>query len=188
MNRNLAIAGFGRCGTSLVLQGLAAGGMPCIGEPPSFEENLEDVARALPNVYGYAFKWLDPRGPFYGSGDVDVVWLDRDLREQARSQLKFAKLVGRMRHLPSEDVVMASLRRDRQWVMEWLQPAVRVRFELLVRNPLAAFRKIVLATGWSFDVNAAAGVVIKRPVRCAVGMDLELDLLARETQRKELNV
>jgi hypothetical protein len=84
------VAGFGRCGSSLVMQMLAAGGMPTpYAEFPSYEIN--DWARAyIADFYGGAIKILDPHihqppvGPVYR-----WIWLDRDPLEQAKSMAKF---------------------------------------------------------------------------------------------------
>jgi hypothetical protein len=39
----IVVAGLGRCGTSLVMQMLAAAGLPCVGSFPDFEDDRTGI-------------------------------------------------------------------------------------------------------------------------------------------------
>ncbi|HWH75147.1 MAG TPA: hypothetical protein VNV16_12895, partial [Methylibium sp.] len=89
------VSGLGRCGTSMLMQMLHRGGMPCLGPWPSFEV---DEARAtlapkfVAEHAGKAIKVLDPQRIGLPA-DVRVVWLDRDHRQQAKSHAKFLEIL-----------------------------------------------------------------------------------------------
>jgi hypothetical protein len=122
----IMVAGLGRCGTSLALQMLAAGGVDCVGPYPSFEDAEHDqLRRTAPAEWaaraaGKAVKVLDPHrnpppiGPAYR-----VLWLFRDWADQARSQLKMVgapqsranrKRMERLLHADTERATAALVR------------------------------------------------------------------------------
>ena len=91
----LLVCGFGHCGSSLVMQMLAAGGHPVTGTWPDFEGSKAASASSAAEwraMDGRAVKVLDlherplPRG-LAGR----AVWLDRDPTQQALSQAKFLR-------------------------------------------------------------------------------------------------
>lgn len=96
----IIVAGLGRCGTTLVMRMLAAGGVPTIGTAPDWEspENvrlLEDDPIAWAHaIDGKAVKLLDAhRHQLPDLSDFRLIWLQRDAREQAKSMLR---LLGTM--------------------------------------------------------------------------------------------
>lgn len=89
------VAGLGRCGTSLVMQMLDAGGFPVAGEFPDYEFE-EQMALPfnkhiwLPIALGRAVKALDPfRWPPPLGIDARCIFLVRNHREQMASQARF---------------------------------------------------------------------------------------------------
>lgn len=105
----LVVGVAGRCGSSLVCQMLAAGGMHVLGESPwSFEdprqlgdeierEELMDEAEAhARDGRGCAVKWLEPlQAPIPRREGLRLIMaIRRDKREQAASISKFGNLVG----------------------------------------------------------------------------------------------
>ena len=88
------VSGFGRCGSSLVMQMLEAGGMPCSGEYPAFEDEAGNLLLAdmlsldyMQTLEGKAVKLLDPhRGKIPKGPEYHVLGCSRDYGEQARSQ------------------------------------------------------------------------------------------------------
>lgn len=94
----ILICGFGRCGTSLVMQMLAAGGIPVVGKAPGHEEHPPrgaDAAYWREHYAGRALKVLDPHLNRPPAGlDYRILWLDRDSRQQALSQMKFGLALG----------------------------------------------------------------------------------------------
>src|SRR5437868_14126670 len=93
----LGVCGFPRCGSSMTMRMLDAGGLPPISgsSPGSYElaglDNLS--ARATGDFIGHAVKLLD-FVQWYGVEGLPAVpwrfvWLHRDHRQQARSFSKF---------------------------------------------------------------------------------------------------
>src|SRR5690348_16747758 len=95
MNETLLICGLGRCGTSLVMQMLDMGGFPVVGKYPAYEpqqaSSLVITQNYIDEHRGKAIKLLDPMRASFVPQNVRVIYLMRNLKEQARSQLKTAK-------------------------------------------------------------------------------------------------
>src|SRR5690242_18079420 len=98
MIRPIIVSGLGRCGTSLVMQMLDAGGIPCHGPFPAYEPDDVGVGRDLAKLLAIpkAFKMIDPHRDalFPSMQGVRVIWIDRDFEEQARSQVKMVETFG----------------------------------------------------------------------------------------------
>lgn len=180
----IAVSGFGRCGSSMLMQMLHAGGVPCTGRAPAFEDNA--VVYAVTPEYvaehaGHAVKVLDPQRVGL-PGNVRVIWMDRDVNEQARSLIKFTELLHGVRY--SRDArrsLPASLRRDRIAAMRVIgqRPLMAMRFESVLRMPIsAACRLRDFVAPLQFDPLAAAAQVRQRDSECAPGLDLELSLMS----------
>jgi hypothetical protein len=186
------VAGLGRCGSSLVMQMLAAGGHPIYGpdnaRAPAFEhENatlLPDISDWLADAAGQAVKILDPhrhRLPYRYS--YRVIWCDRDPDEQAKSQCKFLAYAVCIAASRAERRAMAaSNRRDklRSWAtIGGLQDArmMVVVFEDLIRDPIGQAERISAFVGLPEAAKKMAAVVRPRSPKCLEGM-LELAQLA----------
>jgi len=95
----LYVAGLGRCGTTLVMRMLAAGGAPVAGEAPAFERYTHNELAApatLAEARGHAVKVIDPQrlGFFHPLFDLrprHAILLSRDTAEQAKSQIHFVR-------------------------------------------------------------------------------------------------
>ena len=138
------VCGFGRCGSSLVMQMLAAGGMKTpYSSYPSFEISKEtrmDV-RALD---GGAIKVLDPhRVPhvFYPSFSYQCIWIDRDPLEQAKSMAKLFAATMPNPPWTEEQIKLcsASFKKDRPKAVNLLhrlsQRILKLRFENILADP-----------------------------------------------------
>lgn len=138
----LFVSGFQRCGSSLVMQMLAAGGMPIVHDPemgyPSYETTLNLSGAPLDAYDGHALKWLEPLHvaappvPF----NVATIWLTRNHKEQSRSAVKF------MRALPLTSADARSFKKsydrdERPSVDVWRKrgPVLVLPFERLLREP-----------------------------------------------------
>ena len=94
------VCGFGRCGSSLVMQMLYAGGYPVIGDWPSFEDERQTRLTAVADRWigewdGKFGKWLEPITYPLPKQDIPyrVLWLKRDHGQQARSFCKIQREV-----------------------------------------------------------------------------------------------
>ncbi len=188
----LLVCGLGRCGTSLVMQMLAAGGVECAGEPPAFEGEFNAVERITPGFLrsqrGRAVKLLDPQrcGPkLERFPECVVLWCNRDAREQAKSQIKFATILMRLPYDRSAELRMAAaLVRERNHALSVLEerwPTLQLDFEELLFNPVRAMGWIAsFIDPWGFhpDLARAAAAVIPRSSKCYDGL-LEEELIRR---------
>jgi hypothetical protein len=183
----LLVSGFGRCGSSLVMQMLDAGGYRVTGEYPAFEDDIalpRSIASpdAWRRMMGRAVKVLDPHLLSLPTGvPFRVIWLDRDLYQQAKSQAKFAKFfmgleVGR----DGRRKLAVSYKADRPRAMKAFANAgarieIELTFENLIRQPFKSAAEINKIVG-GLDVDAMAGIVRVRGSNCYPGM-LEMSLL-----------
>lgn len=186
-----AVCGHGRCGSSLVMQMLAAGGMAVTGRWPSFEDGRVllqyDPATFVAAFGGHAVKILDlhkfhlPAGPEYR-----FLWLDRTPSEQAASHVKLMRQVMGMamtraeaRYTASRFAASYAGDRRRAWrEMERLSPVppARTSFEGILRDPAAAARFLAEWTERDLDIPAMVRAVIPRKPSCHPTM-LEFDLI-----------
>ena len=103
MNKNeiLVVSGFGRCGTSLVMQMLYDGGMPVYYDKAGSFETIKSTQlprndKWLEDCKGKAVKILDlhrfvPTPRF----NYRFIWISRRPRDQAESTIKFWKATGK---------------------------------------------------------------------------------------------
>lgn len=173
----IVVSGFGRCGSSLVMQMLDAGGVPCLGKYPSFEAH--DMVRP-----GQAVKILDPQRadptPYAIPPDARVIFLTRDPSEQARSLAKFTSImVGLSYSRDQRRALAVQLRDDWRHARSAIgsRPLLVLSFESLLALPLVCARKLAEFVGGEFDVGAAARQVRPRTPECAAGMDMEIALM-----------
>lgn len=186
----ICVAGQGRCGTSMVMQMLNAGGITCHGEYPAFEPEDIGLGRDLSALMamGKAFKLLDPhrdKSPFPICPTLRVIWLDRNSREQAKSQVKMIETFGGF-NIPNRrraTIGMAeSIEHDRHICLDLIEGSgaevFTARFETILKMPYAFAHDLAGFLRQPFDEHAAAKVVIPRPSRCMPDMRIEARLCA----------
>lgn len=170
MKPTIGVCGFGRCGTSMTMAMLAAGGVPIAGQdsPPYELPDLRDAWSM--DLTGKAVKLLDvvlraeavPYAP-----EWRFVWLDRDHVEQARSAVRFLSAAGYPVPPDAAARFRDSYRRDRPDALRLLRgagPVLVLRYERVLEDPRRAARR--LKTLWpELDVKAAAGAVERRDGR-----------------------
>jgi hypothetical protein len=99
MRTTIIVSGFPRCGSSLTMQLLRAGGLPVTGEGPLFEtaEAVTGLNPWPPAWRGCAVKVLAPyaaaRLP-QRMADTVILWLHRNPIEQAQSSVKMGVACG----------------------------------------------------------------------------------------------
>jgi len=188
------VSGFGRCGSTLVMQMLAAGGMPMSGEYPAFEDDaggllLTDslTLAVMQKLDGKAVKFLDPhRGTIPRGPDYRVIWCSRDYHEQALSQAKFSEMMLGIR-FDDIDRLEQSYRDDKLAAIKSLiacgvSGILDLRFENVLADPRGAAAEIAGYCGPGLDVSLMAAVARPRSPLCAPDMAIELSLMTGGTQ------
>lgn len=174
------VSGLGRCGTSMMMQMLAAGGVHCVGEHPAYEDPMASRIPLddwwLDRCSGRAVKILDPHRGWRGMHGARFIWMDRDVKQQAKSQRKF--LLALMGVNAKAGALAAGLRADRAKCMRLLVPYDRIMFsfEDIISNPLASASRLTTYFP-NIDIESAASVVHRRSTDCAPDMTLEASLL-----------
>ena len=185
------VSGFGRCGSSLVMQMLEAGGMPMVGQYPAFEDGRAspkhgDLAWLL-GYPGRAVKLLDPQlfDIPRAASPYCVIWCSRDYQEQARSQVKFARL---MLGVPTNRHHVRAFARSyvddkpaavRSLIAGGCGPLLDIPFEKTLARPHDVAAELVEhCNHLPLNLNAMAAVVRQRSPLCAPGLEMELSLIA----------
>lgn len=185
----LLVVGLGRCGTTMMMTMLDAGGFPVSGPRPSYEPSEQwQLGRPDPDWIaaqgGKAVKWIGPTNYRAGMRNLlptepVIILMERDPREQARSQVKLlSDQIGTDRHVVK--AMERSIKRDTPLVraqMRSLGTVYPFRFEDVLKAPLVVasqLRGIVdNHFGALFDSGVAAQAVIPRPPSCAVDFWME---------------
>jgi len=183
----VVVSGFPRSGSSLTMQMLQAGGMPCVGEYPAFED-----MRVAPSVgvidrgwwrslAGQAVKVLEPTlVQIPGDVPAATIWLDRDLDEQVKSNAKFLSAVAGVR-IPrgyARDLRAVFVRDRAPSIAALPSPPLLLRFEAILANPWAVAQALADHLGLVLDIDAMARAVVPRGPACLAGL-LEAELLRR---------
>lgn len=170
----IGVCGFGRCGSTMVMGMLVAGGARC-NVPPTHEEwPLPEYAEL-----GQAVKLLDifrhhplPLAPAWS-----FVWLDRDPVQQGRSHIKFGNAMAGL-DLPDEAALAyaASYAKDRPGCLSFLRAhgsVLVLQYERILTAPRKA-AKALREVYPALDVTAAAAVVHPRDGACRPDLSVEL--------------
>lgn len=182
------VSGLARCGSSLTMQMLRAGGVPCIGEYPAFEPpevgHGQFTLAWMRGQTGKAFKLLDPqliRSDFAGERAI-VILLKRDEQQQAKSMAKFgAAVMGLPCNSSTVKRLAQSFKRDlpraRQKFVSL--PCLVLSFERLILEPWYAAERIgqfLRLHDFTFAEGPARTVVRTRSPDCYPGL-LETTLI-----------
>jgi hypothetical protein len=179
-DQTLAVAGLGRCGLTMTMQVLDAGGLDVWGEPPAYEPNHYVGAWSSDAV-----KLVDPIGNELSGllpepGDFRWLWLMRDAKEQAKSMAKMVEATGRdvdWRRL--RKTIRPSTRKHRQFIEQRDEKLHRVRFGDAVSNPAGYARYLNQRVVLDKDLNtdAMAKVVHDRSPDAESDLSRELSFL-----------
>lgn len=190
------VSGFQRCGSSLMMQMLAAAGMPTIHDPqsgyPAFETQRQFHAADDPTwlTDGHAVKWLEPQRAMPSPNvphELRIIWMRRDFNQQAKSAVKFMRLVGGV-PLPADarKGMAASYRASATDAVKlWLTrgKVLRVNFEDLIREPLLTAKTVVDFLELPLNHSIMADEVWPRNTECLDGL-LELALVQQYEARR----
>lgn len=178
----IGVCGYGRCGSTMVMEMLDAGGLkPADGSAPgTYELPHFTAARNIP-LAGRAVKMLDA-ALHYGIPAAPAwrfVWLDRDPIEQAKSMVKF------MSHFAADEGELApdaverlarSFDQDRPRLLGMLRQRGEVtvlQYERVLAQPRKAAKRLREVFP-ALDVAAAAAIVHDRDGKCRGDLAVEL--------------
>lgn len=183
----IVVAGLGRCGTSMVMQMLAAGGISCVGRAPAYEDDHTVTcvdAGWFETLCGQAVKILDPQrvGIPAAQWEARVIIMERRLSEQAKS---IAKMLRQLERLPIRKrqitLIEKGLRSDTRAVHAAAAglPQLRLQFEEVLATPADAAAAIAtfIAPWFDPDQQRMASVVRKRSPQCLPDMAMEMSLI-----------
>jgi hypothetical protein len=188
----MLVCGLGRCGTSLIMQMLAAGGAKVAGSYPDFEcqETYPSMSWSwLTQQGGKAVKVLDPHvsmqrpsAPVSIPGGFFSIWLRRDPRQQAKSQIKLLRAMGH--NVPdtrnTRRLMVAKLKADEPRALNAIPvPLLTLDFEDVIRQPhmIAETMAVRLRPWWDgLDAGLMAAQARPRSPDCLHGM-LETHLM-----------
>ena len=192
-NEIIICGGLGRCGTSLMMRLLHTGGMPVFADNfASYESELAnsleypDPKEWMAEVEGKAIKILDIHRMYLPAGyKFRMVWMERDLRQQAKSHIKF---VGAMYGAGFSDHresnvrnLMESLRSDTKKCLRKMEglriPVLIIKFEHLLSHPARDLAKVASFIDCPLNLEKAVQVVKVRSAACAPDIDTELNLI-----------
>ena len=187
----IAVTGSTRCGTTLMMKMLAAGGCPVYADNPTSMETTKTLRLPrdtswLTDCPGKAVKFLEP---LHCSPPATyryrAILMLRDYTEQAKSQRKFMHVLQRA-SIPAAAIpkLARSIRQDIPKMRDLWQARGRlfqVHFEDVLRNPTLVADTIAsyLEDLVTLDVERMAAVVIPRSPACYPGL-LELEQLEKE--------
>ena len=193
-----AVTGKGRSGTSIVMQMLAAGGMPIVCDPHtlgcSFESgqaqsNAEYMAARAPGWHGQAIKILEPQVFTPPTGHAyRFVWCRRDYMDQALSTIKYVmKANDREKNYPTVAKLAKTIRKDSRRQLRRLKAypdskLMIVDFAKLLTEPAIQARRIADFIEQPLDVEAMAAEVIPRTTGVYTGF-LAIDIMKRHDAR-----
>jgi hypothetical protein len=182
----VGVCGFGRCGSTMAMAVLAAGGVPTVaGADERSHEMPLDLVQALPPaaLEGHAVKLLDAvlhpaDTPLPTLAAWRFMWLDRDPHQQARSQVKLLRGIGVRVPTSAVDAIERSYVPDRPRALAALGALGPVHvdsYERALDDPAGFAARLAefLHPDLPFDPAATAGVVHHRRARCAPTLEFE---------------
>ena len=201
----LLVAGLGRCGTTMMMTMLDAGGFPVTGPRPSYEltERFSPTRADKPWLAaqgGNAVKLLDPTR--YGLRESDfttppvVILMERRASQQARSQVKLLNSTSNQVLIPraAEKLMRRSIERDTPRLraqMGHLGFVYRLQFETVLADPASVAIRLARIVHHhfkrGFDHLTAADAVLPRDPKCLPDLWMEnavLPSIAHELDRR----
>lgn len=184
----IVVCGHGRCGTSLMMQMLAAAGVHIAGVYPSYESENFATPEWIAKNKGGAIKLLDPMRleHTFGTEKIKFIWISRNVFEQAKSTGKFANMLAGVPELNRQQILaMAnSLGRDTGPSISRIRgygELLTMTFEQLIEKPEEAAQRLVdYCLLPSSMVPRMVDVVLPRDAQCQPNLDIEMKLMGLE--------
>ncbi len=185
--KNYIVTGLGRCGTSMVMRMLHAGGMGVYCDDGNIGTSFEtsDMERLpkedgwLYGAQGKAFKLLDMhRNRLPRWGDYKIIILVRDPTEQAKSQIKLITALLGESIQPDRKTIRSMAESIRKDMMKcsricdhngWY--TLVLEFEEIILNPYGNAMQIAdFLPEVNLDVKKMSDTVVKRTTSCYDGL------------------
>lgn len=183
----VGVCGFGRCGSTMTMAALAAGGVPPIvgADPHSFEmPDHRAITSAQPeDLAGHSIKLLDAikyPNVMPSAESWRFIWIDRNHQQIARSQIKLLRGMARLSGRADRYALAEGLDRDRSRLISALSalgPVLVLRYEDAIAQPLqfgSALAEFLEPAGFDFAPIAASVVVHDRDPRCTGDLAFEV--------------
>ncbi|MCK5609317.1 hypothetical protein KAR91_46015 [Candidatus Pacearchaeota archaeon] len=167
MKEYTIVAGVTRSGMTATMQMLNAGGYSCAGEYPDFEP-FGIGCIPWPECVGKAVKVVDTHLQFPPkNGDYKIILLKRDIKQQAKSMIKFLKACGFNMNVNMK-AMKKSIKDDYKKIENWSKnyKTLKVTFESIIDQPHITSLKITKFVGGEIDVSKMSDVIIKRSSDC----------------------
>lgn len=175
-DKTIIVAGCTRSGLTLMMQILDKGGYPCFGEYPAYE-GYEMGKIDWGFAKGKAVKLVDTQRQFPPKGEYYVIRMRRDLKQQAKSIIKFLGLCGIPVSRNDLKSLRSSLRKDYKTIDSWVarqEKHIYIDFENLLIDPAFYIKNINKVFGIDLS-EGAKDCVVERDSDCFPGM-LELSM------------
>jgi hypothetical protein len=186
------VAGLGRCGTTLMMRMLHAGGMiPAVDNTAAYEhDSMENAIKDIDTFEGKLVKWLEPQRFKLPAGkEYKIIWMVRDPIEQAKSQAKFLQV---MTNLVTD---RSSRRKSVEQNIKHTSQCLQMFKDRKIQHVVMKFENVVLYPKDSailaceflklpLDVSKMVQQVIKRHPDCAPGLDIEARFTNEEKIRE----
>lgn len=170
--KTIIIAGITRSGTTAIMQMIHAGGYPCFGTYPAFE-NYDVGKIPFKENIGKAFKVIDTHLQFPPTGEYYVIRLRRNHKQQAKSMGKFLNAIGVLvtTHMVKqfEKSIASDLKKIDAWALRQ-NGFIIIDFEDIIECPNIVARVIANFIGFDFDLDKMAAVIEKRTPDCYDGL------------------
>jgi hypothetical protein len=175
------VCGLGRSGTSKMMRALQAGGMHMYYDPNmtiSFESKLvlglPDKSEFMEQVKGRALKIINPAVYRPPSGhDYRIIWMDRDKKQQIRSQVKFIREISGDITPEFKDHLKANYKKNLKACLKTIHAlstrVLRVSFESAIRNRFATMKTVANFLDNRVDPFRMQSAIVKRHTDCYDG-------------------
>lgn len=173
---SVGVCGFGRCGSTMLMGMLAAGGLPPVAgakHPPHEVDASRLTAAQLTGRCVKVLAFGHDFSPPPAAAAWRFVWLDRDPTEQAKSTIKLLVAAGEVNaadlRADAVEQLAAGYSRDRAQYLGVIRrhgPVLTVTYERALSNPRRLARQLRAQIWPGLDVNAASAVVHRRDWRC----------------------
>lgn len=166
------VTGFGRCGSTMTMHVLRAGGIPWAGDAAEVSgEQQPPIMFAQGKATKHLLGTAGDASVVGGHGPIVTVWCQRNYQQQAKSTVAFARMFG-IPGLGSESALARWLARATPTARMTLRdrgPFVHLDFEAVLHNPRRETVWLALALErWfpNLDLDAMAAAVHDRSPRC----------------------